>query len=188
MIRHSVEMPEAAIELFFDIESSPLRDFDYLFGVLAVDSQGQTYHPFFAESPDQEQAMWEQFVSFIERHLDAPIYHYGWFEQEVVQRFARKYGISEIAREALERNMIDLLALVRPAVIFPLSFYALKDLARYVGFTWRSADASGANSVLWFEQWLKNKTPKLLQKIMEYNEDDVIATYKLQRWVRENAV
>jgi len=187
MIRHDVEMPEADIELFFDIESDPLRDFDYLFGVLKVTKDGQEYHQFFAESPEQEGAMWEDFVSFIEQHLEAPIYHYGWFEQEVISRFSAKYGVSEIAREAFERNMIDLLSIVRPAVIFPLSFYSLKDIANYIGFTWRSADASGANSVLWFEEWLKKKSPKILKKIIEYNEDDVIATYKLQRWVREHA-
>ncbi len=187
MIRSNVELPEASIEVFFDIESDPLRDFDYLFGVLVVEKGQQTYHSFFAESPDQEGEMWAEFVGFVERHLDAPIYHYGWFEHEVVQRFALRYGISEIAREALERNMIDILHVVRPAVIFPLSFYSLKDIANYIGFTWRSSDASGANSVMWFEEWLKTKKPKILQKIMEYNEDDVIATYRLQRWVRENA-
>ncbi len=188
MIRSSVDLPEADIELFFDIESDPLRDFDYLFGVYKVSSDGEEYHHFFADSPDQEGQMWDDFVDFIEQHIDAPIYHYGWFEEEVVRRFAAKYGASEMARDAFERNMIDILSVMRPAVIFPLSFYSLKDIGNYIGFEWRSADASGANSVLWFEEWLAKKSPKLLQKIIEYNEDDCIATYRLQRWIRENAV
>lgn len=188
IIRQHVDMPEAKIELFFDIESDPLRDFDYLFGVLKVDAKGETFHPFFAEDPSQEEAMWRSFVDFVEQHLEAPIYHYGWFEVEVVHRYAAKYGISEIAREALDRNMIDILAVIRPAVIFPLSFYSLKDIAHYLGFHWRSEDASGANSVMWFEEWLADKSKKrLLQKIMDYNEDDVRATHFLQRWVRQHA-
>ena len=188
IIRHTVEMPEAKTELFFDIESDPLRDFDYLFGVLTVDAKGETYYPFFAEDMSQEKNMWRSFVQFIELHLDAPIYHYGWFEVEVIHRFSAKYGVSDLVREALDRNMIDVLALVRPAIIFPLSFYSLKDIASYLGFTWRSEDASGANSVLWFEDWLKDKSKKmLLQKIFDYNEDDVRATHFLQRWMRENA-
>ncbi|MBI4592547.1 TM0106 family RecB-like putative nuclease [Candidatus Uhrbacteria bacterium] len=188
LIRGTVKLSEANVELFFDIESDPLRDFDYLFGVLKVTSAGEEYISFFAESPEQEGAMWAEFVHFIERHIDAPIYHYGWFEEEVVRRFSAKYGIGEIAREALERNMVDLLSTLRPAVIFPLSFYSLKDIGEYIGFAWRSVDASGANSVMWFEEWLTKKSPKLLQKILEYNEDDVRATYKLQRWIREHAV
>jgi len=187
IIRGSVEFPSAKTEVFFDIESDPLRDFDYLFGVLVVTQGHETYEPFLAQSPKQEQKMWEEFVSFVEQHLDAPIYHYGWFEVEVVRRFSAKYGISEIAKEALEANMMDVLELLRPAVIFPLSFYSLKDIATYLGFTWRADDASGANSVIWFEEWLKKKSPTLIQKILEYNEDDVRATYQVQRWLRQNA-
>ncbi len=188
IIRQKADLPEARTELYFDIESDPLRDFDYLFGVLRVDAKEQTFHPFFAESPAQEEKMWRGFVDFVEQHMDAPIYHYGWFEIEVVRRFSAKYGISEIAREALDRNMIDLLSVVRPSVIFPLSFYSLKDIAHYLGFSWRSEDASGANSVLWFEEWLNDKSKKmLLQKIMDYNEDDVRATYFLKRWLDKNA-
>lgn len=187
IIRRQIDLPEARTELFFDIESDPLRDFDYLFGVLEVTDGEEHYHPFFAATPTKEKEMWEEFVGFIERHLDCPIYHYGWFEQEVVHRFMMKYGISALAKEALERNMIDLLELLRPAVLFPLSFYSLKDIASFIGFAWRSEDASGANSVLWFEEWLKKKSQKVMQKILEYNEDDVRATYRLQRWLRENA-
>ncbi len=187
MIRHSVDLPDSSVNLYFDIESDPLRDFDYLFGVLVKTDDEETYHSFFAETPGEEGQMWKEFVSFIEQYIDAPMYHYGWFEQEVVQRFAAKYGISEIAREALEKNMIDLLVHVRSAVIFPLSFYSLKDIATYIGFSWRSKDASGANSVLWFEEWYNDKSnKKILQKIVEYNEDDVIATYRLHRWLRDN--
>lgn len=188
IIRGTAHLPEAGIELFFDIESDPLRDFDYLFGVLEVSSKGETYHSFFADSPEKEGEMWAEFVHFIERHIDSPIYHYGWFEEEVVRRFGAKYGIGEIAREALETNMIDILSVIRPTVIFPLSSYSLKDIAGYIGFSWRAEDAGGANSVIWFENWLKDKKPKVLQKILEYNEDDVRATYVLKRWVQENVI
>lgn len=183
LIRKSIALPESTIELYFDIESDPLRDFDYLFGVLKVENGEASYHPFIGDSPAQESAMWLDFCDFIAQHLEAPIYHYGYFEQEVVKRFAARYGISSLVEEALDRNMIDLIELIRPAIIFPLSFYSLKDIASYIGFHWRSDDASGANSVLWFEEWLRDKSPKLMQKIMEYNEDDVLATWKLKEWI-----
>jgi uncharacterized protein len=75
---------------------------------------------------------------------------------------------------------------LRPAVIFPLSFYSLKDIASYLGFSWRADDASGANSVIWFEKWLGSKDESLKRKILEYNEDDVRATWKLKEWLQEN--
>lgn len=184
-IRERMNFREAKVELYFDIESDPLRDFDYLFGVLVVTQTDEQYLPFFAESPELESAMWQEFVHFIEQHANCPIYHYGWFESEVVRRFSAKHGISAVAKAALQKNMIDLNAVLRPAVIFPLSFYSLKDIGSYIGFHWRMENASGANCVLWFEKWLKTKEVKWFQKILEYNEDDVRATYRLQRWLRE---
>lgn len=182
-----IELPEAKVELYFDIESDPLRDFHYLFGLLAVTDNEEEYHLFAAESKENSEGMWKKLCEFIESHIDAPIYHYGDFERVVIEQYANKYGVSGLVREALERNLIDIQTVMRNAVIFPLSFYSLKDIAQYIGFSWRAEDASGANSVLWFEQWLQKKDPKLFQKIAQYNEDDVRATYKLQRWLRENA-
>ena len=186
-IRKPIDLPVSNIELYFDIESDPLRDFDYLFGVLKIENGRESYHPFMADSPAQESNMWLEFCDFIAQHMEAPIYHYGYFEQEVVRRFASRYGVSELVQEVLDRNMIDLIELIRPAIIFPLSFYSLKDIASYIGFHWRADDASGANSVIWFEEWLSDKSPKLLQKIMEYNEDDVMATWKLKEWLVKHA-
>lgn len=183
LIRKPVVFLNDSIELYFDIESDPLRDFDYLFGVLVVENGEETYHPFIAESPTQESAMWLAFCDFIVRYIDAPIYHYGNFEREVIHRFSAKYGVSELVADAFDHNLIDILERVRPAVIFPLSFYSLKDIAQYIGFHWRADDASGANSVLWFEEWMKTKSPKIMQKILEYNEDDVRATWKLKQWL-----
>jgi uncharacterized protein len=187
MVLKHLELPEAQTELYFDIESDPLRDLDYLFGVLEVRDGKETYHRFFAEDAGAEGKMWAEFCALIERHIDAPIYHYGWYELEVTRRFMARYGVSDFAREALERNMIDLLSVLRPTIVFPLSFYSLKDLAQYIGFEWRAADASGANSVLWFEEWLKTKDKHTLQKIFEYNEDDVRATRALKQWAWEHA-
>lgn len=188
IIREAVDLPKAKTELYFDIESDPLRDFDYLFGVLEVTDGKETYYSFVAKNPEDEGKAWKEFTHFIEAYIDAPIYHYGWFEREVVDRFVAKYGASEFAIEALERNMIDILYILRPAVVFPLSFYALKDIARYIGFEWRDPEASGLNSILWFEGYLANKRKtSLLKRVIEYNEDDVRATYVLKKWLAKHA-
>ncbi len=187
IVRGRIVFPASDVELFFDIESDPLRDMDYLFGVLVVEHGTGTYHRFFAESSAREEAMWREFLACIERYPQAPIYHYGGFEQEVVRRFADRFGSPAPVRQALVSNMRDLLAMIRPAVLFPLSFYSLKDIARYLGFSWRAEDAGGANSVLWFEQWLRTKDPTLLEKICAYNEDDVRATHVVQAWVKTHA-
>lgn len=186
-ILHPVELPEGKTELYFDVESDPLRDLDFMLGVLEVADGKAQYHAFVASSPEEEGKMWREFVTFIEGRFQSPVYHYGWYEVEVVHRLGAKYGMSELVREAFERNMVDLLALVRPAVIFPLSFYSLKDIGAYMGFHWRAADASGVNAIHWYEEWLEKQDPGVLKKIEEYNEDDVRATWELKKWVRDHA-
>lgn len=187
IIRHPIVLPNEPEVLYFDIESDPLRDWDYLFGVLRVDGDKERYHPFFSHTAAKEGEIWKAFTSFIAEHPRAIIYHYGEFERQVVARFIAKYGIDAGVLETLERGMVDLLDHLRPAVVFPLPFYSLKDLATYMGFTWRDGDASGANSVLWFEEWLKTADEATKERIMMYNEDDVRATRVVREWIRLHA-
>jgi uncharacterized protein len=170
-------------ELYFDIESDPLRDFDFLFGVLEVKNGRSRYYSFLAKTPDEEGEMWRKFVEFVVARPNVPIYHYGMFELDVVRRFAAKYGLADEIRSSIEVNMHDLLFLIRPSVVFPLSFYSLKDLGVYAGYHWQAAEASGVNAVRWFEDWLKTHDEKVLVNILEYNKDDVKATWVLKKWV-----
>lgn len=178
-----LELPEENnVVLVVDVESDPLRGADYLIGVLVVDGEKEEYHPFLAKDPKDEGIAWKEFTTFIEQYPDAHIYHYGWYEIDVFRKLSEKYGVSEIAKKMFAEQMMDLLTFMREKVIFPMSFYSLKDLAKYIGFNWRIKDASGLDSVLWYEEWLKDHDEKVLQDIVNYNEDDVRATWAVRNW------
>lgn len=179
-----IQVPQVDTEYYFDIEADPLRDVEYLFGVLEVEGGVETYHAHVARNPSEEGEAWKAFLEHMGRVPDAPIIHYGWYEVEVVRRLGQKYGTDQAVLEGVLARMVDLLAIIRPAVIFPLSFYSLKDLAAYVGFSWRNPEASGAGSILWYEDWLAFGDQEKLQSILEYNEDDVRATWTLAEWLR----
>ena len=184
-----VKFPPADRELYFDIESDPLRDIDYLFGVLEVDGDKSTYHDFLAKKPEDEGKAWQEFIDFMRSRAGLPTYHYGWFEIEVVRRLGQKYGTDQKILSEIENNMIDLLPLIREKIIFPVYFYSLKDIAQYLGFKWRHPEASGANSVLWFEEYLNNRRKtSVLKRVVEYNEDDVRATWLVKKWCAEQDV
>ena len=182
-----VEFPqEDGLVLVVDIESDPLRDLDYLFGTLVIDGDDQTYHSFLAKNTDQEEENWSQFVSFLEDYPAASIYHYGWYEEAVFRRLGEKYGVPDSIKQHFEEDMVDLLTRMREKVIFPMPFYSLKDIAKYLGFKWRREDASGAESVLWYEAWLRDKDEQALQDVLDYNEDDVRATWFVRNWILEH--
>ncbi len=177
-------LPVTDIELHFDIEGDPMIGVEYLHGLLIREKGKETYKAFTAEKPEDEGRAWLEFCDFIEAYEGAPIYHYGWYELDAIARLSAKHGISKKAARALDRaNMIDLCRLAQRTTIFPLYFYSLKDLAKYLGFRWRASDASGANSVLWFQEWCEKGDRALLQKITDYNEDDVRATAFLKDWM-----
>ena len=71
------------------------------------------------------------------------------------------------------------------AVILPLYFYSLKDVARFIGFQWQAEDAGGAESVVWYNQWKDSGDKKILQKILDYNKDDVVATMVVKEWLEK---
>ena len=183
---HSIELPSAQdVELVVDIESDPLRNLHYLIGVLKIKDGEQSYHSFFAKDESEVEGMWRDFISFVQKYPESPIYHYGWYETDVFRRMMEEFDASDSVREQLTSKMVDILPAFRESVIFPLPFYSLKDIAKYLGFNWRTADASGLDSVLWFHDYQATDDSAALQKIMDYNEDDVIATWHLIKWARE---
>jgi predicted RecB family nuclease len=181
-----VDLPESDISLIVDIEGDPLRDLYYLFGVLEVRPEGTRYHSFLAKKPEDEKKAWEEFIAYIRGFIGVPIYHYGWSEQEMFRVLGERYGTEKEVLQMLEEQGVDLLVRLREAVIFPLSFYSLKDIAQYLGFRWRHDDASGLNSVLWFEEWLLHGKEEMMQDILDYNEDDVRATLVLKEWAEKH--
>ncbi|MEK9131184.1 MAG: TM0106 family RecB-like putative nuclease [Patescibacteria group bacterium] len=188
IVMESVPFPPADVELYFDVESSPVRDVEFLFGVLVVDHQQEMYHSFVAKKPSEERQAFEGFLQFMKDYPAAPVYHFGWYEIEVLRRLGEKYDCVPTVEAIIKDQMHDLLIMIRDAIIFPLHFYSLKDIAKAMGFKWRGAEASGINAVIWYEEYLANpRRTKKLQAIIDYNEDDCRATYIVKKWVAEKA-
>ncbi|MFN5952656.1 MAG: TM0106 family RecB-like putative nuclease [Dolichospermum sp.] len=175
----------APIELYFDIEAQPDLNLNYLLGVLVVDRIANTeqFYSFLAETPDQEQLIWQQFLALVSQYPQAPIYHFCAYEVDTVQRLGKLYHTpySEI-RPVLNR-FIDVYEQLTQSVALPIDSYALKTIARWLGFEWREQEANGAKCIYWYDQWLETGDRALLSIIQEYNEDDCRATRTVKDWL-----
>ena len=60
-----VDLPLDATALVVDVESDPLRDAHYLFGVLEVNGKDEKFHAFLSKDPKNEQKAGAEFVTFI---------------------------------------------------------------------------------------------------------------------------
>lgn len=187
IILETAEFPEADEEIYFDIEGDPLLGIEYLYGCLIVKKGKAEYRKFLASNPKDEGKVWKEFVTFIGKRKKSVVYHYGTYERTVIQRMCARFPETAKAGGALLDQMTDLLRITSRGVAFPVHFYGLKDIAKYLGFTWRHPESSGANSIAWYQDWLTTKDRKILQRIVDYNEDDVRATRHLKDWLAENA-
>jgi len=181
----SVFLPIAPIELYFDIEAEPELNLDYLHGVLVVDRSNNTekFHGFLAESAAEEGAIWQQFLELMWTYPIAPIFHFCDYEVKTFKRLAKLYNTPAYLWKPVLKRFVDIHKQVTQKAIMPVESYALKPIARWLGFDWRDAKANGAQCVCWYDDWLKTGDRSLLEAIVRYNEDDCRATYVVKDWL-----
>lgn len=179
------DVPTADVELYFDIEAAPDKDLIYLHGVLAVDRRARedTFHALLAEFPEREEAAWFEFLALVESYPSSPIYHFCPYEAQTVRRLGERYGTAGVDVDGLLERFVDIHKRVVDAVALPVESYALKHLARWMGFEWRDEDANGAQSICWYDDWLSSGDRTYLDTILRYNEDDCQATYRVKEWL-----
>ncbi|EKD78827.1 MAG: hypothetical protein ACD_41C00256G0001 [uncultured bacterium] len=182
---------DAPLKIYFDIEGDPLLQVQYLFGFWIVDGkQPGRYISFVAERPEDEGKMWQEFLSWLKtlppNHYR--VYHFADYERSRTLGLAKQYGGAELVKPFVDR-FIDLSVVVQESIIFPLYFYSIKDIAksRFLQYKWRHPKAGGAQSIFWYEKWLETGDRTVLQDIVNYNEDDVVATEYLHHWLDQSA-
>ncbi|NJK76320.1 MAG: TM0106 family RecB-like putative nuclease [Microcoleus sp. SU_5_6] len=181
----SVFLPIAPIELYFDIEAEPDLNLDYLHGVLVVDRYKNTekFYAFLAESAAEEGAAWQKFLELMWAYPIAPIFHFCDYEVKTFKRLAKLYETPTYLWKPVLKRFVDIHKYVTQKAVMPVESYALKPIARWLGFEWRDANANGAQCVCWYDEWLKTGDRSILEAIVRYNEDDCRATYVVKDWL-----
>ncbi len=179
------DLPVSPVELYFDIEAEPELNLDYLHGVLVVDRRTNTekFYPFLAEKPEDEKLAWEQFLQLVWKYPIAPIFHFCEYEVQTVKRLAKRYQTPSHRWKPVLKRFADVHALVTRSAVMPVESYALKAIARWMGFEWRDLKADGAQCVIWYDRWLASGDRAFLDIILRYNEDDCRATYLVKDWL-----
>jgi uncharacterized protein len=81
------------------------------------------------------------------------------------------------------KRFLDIYEQLTRSVALPIESYALKVIARWLGFEWRDPEATGAKCIYWYDQWLETGDHTLLELIQRYNEDDCRATLTVKNWL-----
>ena len=189
-----LELPATSREIFFDIEADPMRDVVYLHGFVHRTDRDPVTERFFAFTAEEatreaERDAFAASIAHLAAHPEATVYYYSKYERTAYRKLQIRYpdvcGPEEIEAIFASPRSIDLYCdVVTKATEWPTRNHSIKTLAKHLGFAWRDTDPSGAASIEWYDRWISTGDREILQRILDYNEDDCRATAVLLDGIR----
>ncbi|MXX20592.1 MAG: TM0106 family RecB-like putative nuclease [Cenarchaeum sp. SB0661_bin_35] len=184
---HPVDLPERTTEIFVDLEgfSENFDDkfTDYLIGVIVRRDGVEVYHPFVAED-GEEDVMLERFLNFVDLQEDYVIYHWHNYERNHLRSMMDRYqlGRFHILRPSI---MIDLYKVAIKAFAFPTYSNSIKDIAKWMGFSWQHADVGATSAMGMYLEYITDPVAgrQGMGKVIDYNRDDCTATRLIKDWL-----
>jgi len=191
----------------FDIEDNPLTGSGdkhvYLWGFLVPEYQNTDFEYVWTDDESEDKKGWLGFLTQIEQyreqHPNLIIAHYSQHERSTIRSYAKRYGMEEndTVQYLLGEDspLFDMQKPVLESLVLPLQGYGLKDICKHkdlVNFQWEDDDSGSQWSVVQFNNFLGEPDPttkeSLKADILGYNRDDVIATRRLEEWLRNNFI
>ncbi len=189
-----INLPKTKFDLYLDIEDDPMRGIVYLHGIYEKTDGKERFIPFVAGTNDEAgerkafEELWKYLRSFESEEYS--LYFYSSHEKSVYKCLGEKYPDiitpDEVQTFFQQENVIDLYTdIIFKKTDWPLSSYSLKEIASYLGFEWRDETPSGALSIQWYSEYCENLDEKILQRILDYNEDDCKALMRIKEWLEK---
>ena len=197
-----ITLPEGTW-VHFDIEDNPLTTNGdkhvYLWGFLAPSGGKNNFEYIWTDKEDDDEKGWIAFLDQVEQYRslysDLVLAHFSPHERSTIRSYAQRYGMEENETVLYllggDGPLFDMQKPVLESLVLPLQGYGLKDICKHpklVNFQWED-DSSGAQwSIVQFNRFLQetdeSSKQQLKQEILGYNCDDVIATQRLEEWLK----
>jgi uncharacterized protein len=196
-------------DLYLDLEGDPFAGddgMDYLFGILEPGKTGSDgkplFHAFWSRddegrvTPGGEKRAFERTIDKIVECLSEDpnlhVYHYAPYEPTHLGKLMGRYNTRQDELDQLFRGdrLIDLYQVVRQGIRASVESYSIKKLEPFYQFDREIGLRDAGSSIVEFEHWLRmggkaGVAEEALQKIQDYNRDDVVSTWLLRDWLEE---
>jgi len=139
-------IPSALPEIYLDIEALPDAKFNYLIGIIVSSHEGVERFQYWANSIDEEVAIFTKLVALLNCYPTSPIFHYGNFEKLAIVNMGRDY---ETPIDKILSRLFNVNTCIFGKTYFPVKSNGFKDICRYLGLTWTASEASGSQSIVW---------------------------------------
>lgn len=193
-----VAIPVHDSYVMFDLEGMPphLDELEkiYLWGMQVF---GMRPGPFTGVTAgfggDGDREGWERFLraaaEMFAAYGDIPFVHWHHYEKTHVKQYIGRYGDRDGTAARVLRNLVDLLPITKNAIALPLPSYSLKVVEGYVGFKRKQQEYGGdwamAQFILATETGNEAERNARMAEILEYNKEDLAATWAVFEWLRE---
>jgi len=195
----SIDIPDGTW-IHFDVETNPITDSGeehvYLWGFL---KPGNIFDYVWTDSEADDRKGWDLFLAKIEEYKNLYpnliIAHFSNYERQKIKAYAERYEmvvhptVSWLLGD--DSPLFDLFKLVTDSLVLPLASYGLKSICKHpklVNFQWADEDSGSQWSIVQFLKYLAAVRPddkeRLKLNILTYNFDDVMASRKLEEWLR----
>jgi uncharacterized protein len=184
-------------DVFLDLEGDPFAaegGREYLFGIATLDDAGKpAYHSWWSMTEAGEKQAFESVMDFIDelraKHPRMHVYHFAKYEQTAFKKLMGRHATRGDKVDELLRggHFIDLLEVVRQALIAGVESYSIKQLEPLYGFV-REVPLETARSGLRqmeraLETGIEDVPAKVKDIVAGYNQDDCVSTLRLRDWL-----
>lgn len=189
--------------IHFDIESNPLTDHGedhvYLWGFLKPPYNADGFEYVWTDHERDDEQGWLDFLRLMEQYRrqypDLILCHFSNYEVANIKRYAKRYNMEDhpIVEWLMGNDspLFDIQPVVKNSFVLPLASYGLKQICKHEGlvnFQWQDDDSGSQWSVVQFVKYRTEpvivRREKMKREILDYNFDDVMATRRLEEWLR----
>ncbi|HEY2580521.1 MAG TPA: TM0106 family RecB-like putative nuclease [Mucilaginibacter sp.] len=174
-------LPNAKVEMFLDIEGLPDDNFYYLIGLTIKIENEIKHHHFWANNRAEQLAIVKAFLSIVLSYDDFVIYHYGSYETIFLHKMKDQLSIDchdDIT--AVIGHCYNILSILYAHIYFPTYSNGLKEIGKFIGFSWTAENASGIESIFWRKTWDVACDDQMKEKLITYNKEDCLVLSKLK--------
>jgi len=190
-------IPEHPNYVMFDLEGLPpqLDDLEkiYLWGMQVFGENPSEFMPAiagFGQNGDREG--WDIFLenakNVFNQYGDIPFIHWHHYERVKLDLYRERHGDRDGIAERVRDNLVDILPITQRSIALPLPSYSLKVVEKYVGFKRTLTDVAGDWAMAKYIEAIETEDPakrdEVMAQILDYNREDLEATWAVLKWLK----
>jgi predicted RecB family nuclease len=169
--------------IFLDLETSfDCHDDPWLIGLLLPDQK----KPIHLMELDLQRHAGQVLAlgQILARYPGLPIYHWGHFDRTALRRTHARLQLP-LPDWLQSERWFHLTRWLKSTLVLPARGHGLKEVASYFELPWRHTELDGQVVGMWYTAFRERGRQFDVERVREYNEDDVLAMVHTLRRARE---